>query len=84
MDKRLTDRQREIILLRAHGLTTPAVAQKLTIDQTTVNQHIRRVCRNLNAVSEVHAFTLLQKSGEISLDDVPQPTALWLAMCRRP
>jgi DNA-binding NarL/FixJ family response regulator len=43
----LTDREHEILQLIIEGLTNPAIANRLTIEVTTVKSHVRSILRKL-------------------------------------
>lgn len=45
--ERLTDREREVALLAAHGHTSPEVAERLYISVRTVHTHLQRAYRKL-------------------------------------
>jgi DNA-binding NarL/FixJ family response regulator len=45
---RLTGREREIVALIAHGLSNKQIAQSLTIEVTTVKNHVHNILEKLN------------------------------------
>jgi DNA-binding CsgD family transcriptional regulator len=45
--ERLTDREREVALLAAHGSTSPEIAERLYISVRTVHTHLQRAYRKL-------------------------------------
>ena len=51
----LTEREREILRLLTHGLTTDAMAQHLHISMTTVRNHVQRLMAKLNVHSRIEA-----------------------------
>lgn len=53
----LTEREREILRLLNHGLTTDAMSHHLHISTTTVRNHIQRLMTKLNVHSRVEAVT---------------------------
>lgn len=54
----LTEREREILQLLAHGETNKAIALKLGISNDTVKQHVRHILTKLNLTSRVEAAVL--------------------------
>jgi PAS domain S-box-containing protein len=54
-DKPLTSREREVLTLTAHGHTSQRIATQLAIGTETVQTHIRRAMRKLNANNRTHA-----------------------------
>ncbi len=51
----LTDREREVLLLVAQGLSNKEIAQALVVTVRTVDFHVSNVLRKLDAVSRVEA-----------------------------
>jgi DNA-binding CsgD family transcriptional regulator len=47
----LTDREREIVMLLGEGLSSPAIAQRLTLSRRTVEGHIYRAMAKTGAAS---------------------------------
>jgi PAS domain S-box-containing protein len=62
-DPRLTPRQREILNLIAAGLSTPEVAQELTLSPETVRNHLRNAFKELRAHTRVEAILAAQRLG---------------------
>jgi len=65
--KSLTEREREILKLLAHGESNKAIALKLGISNDTVKQHVRHILTKLNLTSRVEAavlFAVDQKGSE--------------------
>jgi PAS domain S-box-containing protein len=52
----LSDRELDVLRLLATGITTSAIADQLHISRTTVNNHIQRILRKLNAHSRLEAI----------------------------
>ena len=52
----LTPREIEIVILLAKGLNNPAIAQKLFISRSTVEQHRKHINQKLEVRSLVHLF----------------------------
>ncbi len=51
----LTKRELEVLKLIAEGKTTAAIADRLFISKTTVNNHVRHILKKLNANSRLEA-----------------------------
>ncbi len=65
--KSLTEREREILQLLAHGESNKAIAMTLGISNDTVKQHVRHILTKLNLTSRVEAavlFAVEQKGVE--------------------
>lgn len=60
----LTEREREIILHVAAGLTTTEVAQRLTLSAQTVDTHVKNVIRKLGARNRVHAVAMVLRDRD--------------------
>jgi two-component system nitrate/nitrite response regulator NarL len=65
--KSLTEREREVLELLAHGESNKAIAQILGISNDTVKQHVRHILNKLHLTSRVEAavlFAVEQKGTE--------------------
>ncbi len=62
---RLTDREREVLRLLAKGVTTAAIAERLGISRTTVNNHVQHILYKLNAHSRLEAIRRAEHAGLI-------------------
>lgn len=65
--KSLTEREREILELLAHGESNKGIAQILGISNDTVKQHVRHILNKLHLTSRVEAavlFAVEQKGTE--------------------
>ena len=65
--KALTPRQLQLIPLVAEGLTNKEIAANLHLAQFTVKNHLRRVMRQVEAVSRYGAVDVLRANGQLSL-----------------
>jgi DNA-binding NarL/FixJ family response regulator len=61
----LTDREREALRLLAKGVTTAAIAERLGISRTTVNNHVQHILHKLNAHSRLEAIRRAEHAGLI-------------------
>jgi DNA-binding NarL/FixJ family response regulator len=63
---RLTDREREILLLLADGLSNRAIGARLHITERTVKYHVSEILARLGAESRAQAVAIAQRRGMLS------------------
>jgi LuxR family transcriptional regulator of spore coat protein len=65
----LTEREKEVFLLLVKNKTTKEIADKLSISEKTVRNHISNAMQKLEVESRTAAVVELLKMGEITLED---------------
>ena len=63
----LNDREREVLSWTAQGKTAGEIGSILNISARTIEWHIQKARRKINAVNVVHAIALAIKAGVIEL-----------------
>lgn len=71
----LTARQREVLALVANGNTNAVIARHLGLAPETINRHLAIIYRALGARDRANAVALALLHGDLTREDIHQPTA---------
>lgn len=63
----LTPRERQVLALAAEGLTNKAIAERLTLTENTVKNHVRHVREKLGVHSRAEAIVVALRAQQIDL-----------------
>ena len=66
--EKLTEREREVLSLLAHGSGTAEIATTLSISAATTRNHIQRILHKLNVHSRLEAVAYAFEHGLVSED----------------
>jgi DNA-binding NarL/FixJ family response regulator len=64
----LSERERDVFRLMAHGLSNGEIAQELFISETTVKTHVTHILQKLNLRDRVQAVVLAYQTGVFEAD----------------
>ncbi len=67
MDVRLTQREREVLVVAAEGLTARQIAERLGVRERTITTHLARIYGKLGVGSRLAAVKLAAQSGLVSI-----------------
>jgi DNA-binding NarL/FixJ family response regulator len=66
VETRLTEREREVLVVAAVGLTARQIASRLGVRERTVTTHLARIYGKLGVGSRLAAIRLATRSGLVS------------------
>jgi DNA-binding NarL/FixJ family response regulator len=64
--RELTDREREVLVLVAHGLSNDEIAERLVISPATAKTHVSRTMLKLGARDRAQLVVMAYQSGLMS------------------
>lgn len=73
---RLTEAERDVVILLGHGFTNNEIADRLCISTAAVKTFLYRACSKLGVNSRADLFVLAIKKGEIAAFDLAPPDKL--------
>jgi DNA-binding CsgD family transcriptional regulator len=70
----LTERERQVLALKANGLTNNQVARRLRIGKTTVDNYLHAARQKFGAANTTQASSIAFALGELNLADIDIPS----------
>ena len=70
----LTERQLEVLLNAARGLTNRQIGEHLGISELTVRNHMRDILKRLSSPDRTHAVVIAIGNGWIPIPIEPEPS----------
>lgn len=59
----LSDREREVLILIAQGLSNRDIAEKLVLSEGTIKNHVSNILNKLQAENRTHAVDIARRYG---------------------
>ena len=66
MSNKLSDREHEVLLLLAEGLSAADIGQQLHLSESTVKSHVAKIYQKLGAANRAQALVTAMRSGLLS------------------
>ena len=67
VEVKLTDREREVLVVAAEGLTARQIATRLGVRERTITTHLARIYGKLGVGSRLAAIRMASQSGLVSV-----------------
>lgn len=77
MPRELTPRQRQVLLLKANGLTSAQIATQLGRATDTVNGVLGRIYQVLGVHNDTQAVAVALALGELGIHEIHIPDEQW-------
>lgn len=61
---------KEVLTLKANGLSSKQAASKLSLHRRTIEWHVKQACNELGANNAIHAVALAMKNGLILASEI--------------
>jgi DNA-binding NarL/FixJ family response regulator len=62
----LTEREKQVLILVAHGLSNLAIAERLVVSEKTVRNHITHILAKLGLSTRAELIALAWRNGWVS------------------
>ena len=70
IDLDLTDREKEVLILIAHGLSNADIAEQLFLSEGTIRNYTKSLFKKLDVTTRTQAAVLAIKYGMVKLDQI--------------
>jgi DNA-binding NarL/FixJ family response regulator len=70
LDLDLTDREKEVLILIAHGLSNADIAEQLFLSEGTIRNYTKSLFKKLDVTTRTQAAVLAIKYGLVKLDQI--------------
>lgn len=66
----MQSKTKEVLTLKANGLSSKQAASKLNLHRRTVEWHLSQACNELGALNTIHAVAIAMKNGLILASEI--------------